>query len=153
MTFSLNLSNITNAIAALSISEVTVKDIDEIVGSWVPLPNVLYPNPNEPGFITDFNIEFDSVLQGTDAPMTVSYTLNYRLLGTQVGDLSAFGVAYSNVVSKLALIVASIISLPGPYSGRVTMILGAVSIGAKRDPAGNQFHGADFSVQIQEMQN
>lgn len=153
MTFSLLLSNVCDSISAISISGVTVKDVDQIAPTWISTPNVLYPNPNSEGFITGFGMEFDSIMQGTNAPITVNYTLNYRFLGTQIGDMANFSSAYADVVSKVALIVNAIISTPAPYSGRVQMSLGSVSVGAKIDPAGNKFHGADIQLNIQEMQN
>lgn len=153
MTFALNLTNITNAIAALNIAGVTVKDSDEIMSNWISLPNVLYPNPNQDAFLTGFALQYDSVLQGADAPITVSYTLNYRFLGSQIGDMGTFTQAYADVLAKVILIVNAIIALPGPYSGTVDMELTDVTIGGKQDPAGNQYHGADFALKITEMQN
>lgn len=151
MTVSLNLANIADAISALSVSGVTVKDKDQIAGSWVSTPNVLFPRPD--GWVSNFRIVFDSVLQGTNAPMTISYTLNYRFLGVQAGDIATFPVAYSSLVDKLILIVNAIVAMYAPYSGRVEMVIGNIDIGAKVDPAGNNFFGADFSINISEMQN
>ncbi len=153
MTATLYLQSITNAIAAISVSGVTIKDSDEIVASWVGTPNILYPNPNDDGFITNFRIQFDSIMQGTDAPMTIGYTLNYRFLGTQIGDMATFPVEYANIVSKVAAIVNALVAVPAPYSGRVELIIGGVTIGAKADPSGNMYHGADFTLNITEMQN
>lgn len=148
----LYISDITEAISNISVAGVTVKDVDELAGSWVTKPNILYPNPNG-SFITGFNVRLDTMLQGANAPMTFGYTLNYRFLGAQVGDMATFSRAYSDVVTKLALIVNAIIATPAPYSGRIEMVLGEVSIGAKEDPAGNMYHGADFALNITEMQN
>lgn len=151
MTVSLNLANVANAIAAISISGVTVKDKDEIVGSWTPLPNVLYPRPD--GWITNFRIEYVSIEQGANAKMNILYTLNYRFLGVQAGDLSIFPAAYSALVDKLILIVNAIVALDAPYSGSVQLEISGVEIGPRTDPAGNNFFGADFAVNIMEMQN
>lgn len=151
MTTALFLSSIANSISQISIAGVTVKDKDEIVGSWLSLPNVLYPNPD--GWITGFSIQYDTVLQGASAPATISYSLNYRFLGVAVGDISIMPVAYSSLVEKLVLIINAIIATPAPYSGRVEMRIGNVSIGSRTDPAGNNYYGADFAVVIQELQN
>ena len=151
MTISLNLANIADAISDISVSGVTVKDKDQIVGSWLPLPNVLFPNPE--GWITDFSIFYATVMQGATAPMDISYTLNYRFLGVAVGDIGIMPVAYNALVEKWILIVNAIISTPAPYSGLVEMKLGAVSIGARDDPAGNQYFGADFALLVMEKQN
>jgi len=153
MTAGLYLSEVCDAIAGITISGVTVKDRDQIAGSWLSLPNVLYPNPSQDGFITGFTMQFDSMLQGANAPMTLNYTLNYRFLGTAIGDLGIFTHAYSSIVDKLVLIVNAILATPAPYSGRIQMSLGAVTMGAKEDPAGNVYYGADFALLIEELQN
>ena len=151
MTVSLNLANIANAISDLSISGVTVKDKDEIVGNWTPLPNVLYPQPE--GWITGFGIDYVTVMQGASAKMDISYTLNYRFLGVQVGDISIFPASYSALVDKLILIINAIIGMDAPYAGSVEMKISGVEIGPRTDPAGNNYFGADFALNIVEMQN
>ncbi len=151
MTVSLNLANIANAISAMSVSGVTVKDKDEIIGNWTPLPNVLYPKPD--GWITGFSIDYVTVMQGASAKMDISYTLNYRFLGVQAGDISIFPAAYSALVDKLILIINAVISLDAPYSGTVELKLGGVEIGPRTDPSGNNFFGADIALNIVEMQN
>lgn len=153
MTATLYLSNIADAISSIIVSGVTVKDVDQLSMNWQGQANILYPNPNPPGFVSNFSMVFDSILQGAESAMTIRYALNYRFLGTAIGDAGTFTQAYAGVVSKLVLIVNAILATPAPYDGRVEMVLGAVDIGAKTDPAGNQFHGADFSLLITEMQN
>lgn len=153
MTASLYLTDVTNAIAAISVSGVTIHDVDQIGVSYQQTANVLIPNPNQDGFITGFQMRFDSIMQGTYAPMTIAYTLNYRFLGTRIGDMANFTTAYADVVSKTVAIINAIFATPAPYSGRIEMTLGAVSIGAKIDPSGNAFHGADFALNISELQN
>jgi len=150
MTVSLKLANVADAIAAISISGVTVKDKDQIVGNWEAVQNVLYPNPN--GWITGFKIEYATVMQGTTAPMDIYYTLNYRFLSVQVGDISTFPASYSALVDKLILIINAIIATPAPYAGNVEMTITDVAIGPRTDPAGNNYFGADFSVNIMERQ-
>jgi len=147
----LYLSSIADSISQISISGVTVKDKDQIVGDWQSTQFVLYPNPD--AWITGFSIQYDAMLQGASAPATISYTLNYRFLSVQVGDISTFPVSYSGLVDKVAAIINAIIATPAPYSGRVEMMIGEVSVGPKTDPVGNNYFGADFALRITEMQN
>jgi hypothetical protein len=153
MTITLLLPQIANAISALSISGVTIKDYDEISAAQTGQANVMYPNPEAPGWITDFTLSYPSLLEGGDAPVDISYTLNYRFLHVQIGDLSQFPKSYKDLVDKVALIIAGIISIHSPYSGRVNMKMGNISIGGRTDLAGNQYHGADIAILITEMQN
>lgn len=147
----IELANIATAISQLSISGVNVKNKDEVLASWIASPNVLFPNPD--GWITDFNITYDALMQGTTAPLTIAYTMNYRFLGVAVGDLSTFPVSYSLLVDKVALIIDALIGLPAPYNGKIELIVGNISLGARTDPAGNNYFGADIPLSIKEMHN
>lgn len=150
MTIALYLTDITDAIRQLSISGVTVRDYNEVVSSWRSMPHVLYPNPEN--FLVITGVSYPSLLQGGNAPVDLSYTLNYRYLATQIsGDGNVIG--WDGMIEKIKLIVAALLEVDSPYSGRVEMRLGSVSVGAKEDPAGNMYHGADIALSITEMQN
>jgi hypothetical protein len=151
MTFALFLSSIADAISHISISGVTVKDVNELSAQWISLPDVLYPNPDQ--FITNYTNEFVSVLRGDTAPVNVHYTLNYRFLHVQVGDMAAMPKSYSDLLDKVAAIINAIQAVHAPYSGRVDMVIGGISLGPRDDPAGNQYFGADIALNITEMQN
>lgn len=151
MTISSLLSNITDAIATISVSGVTIRDKDELTGSFVAKPNTLFPNPE--GFITDFSLDYESFTRGASALVNINYTLNYRFIGTAIGDLGTMGAAYNDMINKVVLIINAMISTTAPYDGKVDMELRGVTIGAREDPAGNVYHGADIALRISEMQN
>lgn len=151
MAFSLLLSGIADAISQVSIPGVTVKDRDELAASWISTPNVLYPL--DEGWITNFNLVYQAITRGADAPVNVSYTLNYRFLGTQVGDMGTFTRGYLAAVDKLITIVNALEAVHAPYDGRVDMTITVTDIGPKSDPAGNQYYGADLALIITELQN
>ncbi len=151
MTISLNLANIADAISQISISGVTVKDKDQIAGSWVSTPNVLYPNPD--GWITGFTINYQAITRGAAAPANIRYTLNYRFLGVQVGDMATFPVSYSALVDKVIAIINAIYAVDAPYNGSVDMFVDNIELGPMTDPAGNQYFGADFALSVEEIQN
>jgi hypothetical protein len=151
MSVSLNLANIADAISQISVSGVTVKDVNQLSASWAPLPNVLYPN--DENWITGFSIEYKAIIRGAAAPANFRYTLNYRFLGTQVGDMATMPTAYSNLVDKVIAIVNAIFSVDAPYNGSVDMAIGDIDVGPKTDPAGNQYFGADFALNVEEIQN
>lgn len=150
MTTALYLTDITDAISQIIIPGVTVRDYDEVVSSWKAMPYVLYPNPEN--FMVITGISYPSVLQGGNAPVNLTYTLNYRYLATQIGgDGNVTG--WAEMVEKLKEIIARLLEVDSPYSGLIEMRLGAVTVGAKSDPAGNMYHGADIALTITEMQN
>jgi len=148
---SLLLPSITAAIDNISVSGVVIKNYDGIAANWQSQPHVMYPNPE--GFIVDFNVDFPSLLRGSSAPQDISYTLNYRYLGSEVGDLSQMPKEYGEMIDKLALILNALLGTDAPYSGKVEMQVYSVSVGARSDPVGNMYHGADIALRITEMQN
>ena len=151
MTVSLLLTSITGAIDDISVSGVVIKNYNGVAAAWQSQPNVMYPNPE--GFISDFELTFPSLLRGASAPQDVHYTLNYRFLGSAVGDLSQMAQEYSEVITKTVLILNAFQGVAAPYSGKVEMEVIDVSVGARSDPAGNIYHGADIALRISEMQN
>jgi hypothetical protein len=153
VTISLLLPQIANAISHLSIAGVTIKDVDAISTNWTATANVLYPNPEPPGWVTGFQVKNLTFVRGASAHCDISYTLNYRFLGVQIGDLSQFTKSYSDLVEKVSSIVEAVITNDAPYSGAVDMTIGNISFGKRLDMAGNAYHGADIPLIITEMQN
>jgi len=154
MSYTLRMSDIVSAISQLNIPNVSIKNLEQIASSWTSTNKVLYPNPNQDGFITGFTMEWERDIADNITLRQASYTLNYRYLGTQIGDLSNFSKAYGDVAADLAVITNALVnaaqSILGSTQGQVT--LGSISIGNKQDPAGNQFHGADFAINVIETQ-
>ena len=151
MTISLLMPSITDAISQVTVSGVSMKDADEISASFAGKSNVFYPNPE--GFITGFRVANLTFPRGASEKADVSYTLNYRFLGTQIGDLGNMPKAYGDMLDKLMTLLNAILATDAPYSGAVDMTVGNISVGARSDPAGNMYHGADVALNITEMQN
>lgn len=151
MTTAIYLANIMDAISQLSISGITIKDKDQLSASWISLPNVLYPHPDN--LIENFGLEYQSLVQDASGPVNVTYTLNYRYLDVAVGDLAVFPVSFSDLIDKAITIANAMIAVRAPYSGRVLMTLGGISVGPREDPVGNQYFGADIALNILELQN
>jgi hypothetical protein len=153
MAISLHLKDIADAISAISITGVTVKDVNQLSGSWVSLPNVLYPNIDGP-WVTDFSLDYKAFVRGVSAPVNPSYTLHYRFLGVAVGDLAILPAAYNDLIDKVILIINAIMGEDDPYSGGVNMELDDISdLHPLPDPAGNMFYGCDFALRVEEIQN
>ena len=151
MAISSLLTTVTDAIEDISVSGVTVKDYDGIVANWQSTPNVLYPNPEN--FLTNFALEYQSFGHGATAQVDISYTLNYRFLGTQLGNLGNFPTAYKAVVDKVVLIINAVITNHSAASGAASVEVSSVTFGPVEDPAGNSYHGADIAFDVMEMQN
>jgi hypothetical protein len=149
MAYSISLATVANSIAALSISGVTVKDADEIVTSWNKQANILYPIPNN--WITNAKFTVDTYGSNSAEKGRFSCNMNYRFLGTELGNMANFTSAYNNVISKMILIINAIISndvITGAVDFR---FVGVANIGPLPDPAGNVFHGCDLTFMYEEF--
>lgn len=151
MTLSFDVT-VPNSIAAMSVSGVTIKDVDEIVDSVTDRAcPIIQPIPN--GFVTDFSVERDSQGPGSTALQTVMYTLNYRLMFAPVGTGRGLLGVWADMLVKARLFLDAIIAnddLAGTVDIRP---VGALNFGPVSDPAGNQFHGCDFALRVQEFVN
>jgi len=149
----LSIQTVTNSIAALSVSGVTLYDIDEIPaeGKSRDVPMII-PRPD--GFISNFLYERKSFGPETVAAIDISYTLTYRLLHSKIGSgRSGLFDTYADMVAKVSLFLDAIIA-----SDTIT---GAVDVqpfsigefGPVADPMGEAFHGCDIGINILEYVN
>jgi hypothetical protein len=149
MTLAINPDVVAASIANLSISGVTIKDIDEIPDSVSLQCPLIIPQPN--GFITAIESTSQSFGSLGDQASDFEYTLNYVFLFAEIGSgISAF-TPYEPMIQKLVLIIEEILN-NDVVTGLVDMKLESISnIGSIDDPAGNQFWGAFFSLRCLEF--
>lgn len=143
MTIALNPVTVAASIAGLSISGVTIKDIDEIPESASMLCPLIIPATD---FITNTRPVNQSFGSNGTPKIDFTYTLNYLFLYADAGSgINAFA-PYSGIMSKLELILETILANDA-INGLVDMKLESVSnVGVIQDPAGNQFWGLSFSL-------
>ena len=149
MTIAINLVTVADAIAALNISGVTVRDIDQIPESALPILPVLYPRPNE--FITNLKWSRESYGADSAAAMNLTYVLHYHYLHAVVGSGGGLLSVYSGLITNLVKILAAIFDDSNP-SGAVDMQLVSISsVGVLTDPVGEtKYHGVEISLQVTE---
>jgi len=145
----LAITTITNSIAALSVSGLTIKDIDEIPQGLSDRDcPILTPDPDN--FITGFKAKADSL---DKTRWTVTYTLNYILLYAAVGSgRTTVMEKFSGMVSKaFAFIdaVAAALTLTGSVDWEPGVVdkFDIVTIGE------NSFHSCHVSIEITEFIN
>ena len=148
MTITCAVETIADSIAALSITGVTVKDIDQIPDAATMLCPILIPQPN--GFMTDLDVSFESFGSNGTAKINIEYNLHYVFLYSEAGSgLNAFA-PYAGLVGKIADIIEKITSNDA-ITGLVDIKLGSLGdIGIISDPAGNNYWGALFSLRVLE---
>ena len=143
----LNIATIVSNIAALDISGVKIKDMDEISAAFSDRDcPVLFPEPA--GFVTDFNVVQDSF--GPYAKKTATYILHYTFLFMPVGagrELERYGAMVETAFSVLDAIIAN-----ENLSGAVEMdATDALEFGPVPDPAGSLYLGCRFAFLITEF--
>ena len=150
MTISVSLLTVTNSIAALSVSGVTIKDADEIPTVADKICPVMYPLPN--GFITNMVFTRESSGGGGTAKMNLEYTLHYRYLHTVAGANLNLLEVYDALLTNLLAIMVAVFGNDN-IAGAVDMTLDSVSdIGPLVDPAGTTtFLGVDIGLRILEF--
>jgi hypothetical protein len=136
---------VTNSIAAMSITGVSIKDIDEIPDAIGLDDHVLVPMPEN--FITNVLLERDEL---TGQKLRLSYTLTYRYYHCRIQATNLLG-NYSSMVTYAAAIYlafSSDVSLAGAVDDMSPTIgqMGPVS-----DPSGNAYHGFDITINCMQF--
>ena len=147
MTITSTISTVADSIAGLTISGVTIKDIDQIPDTARMLCPLLIPKPDN--FITDLSVSFETFGSNGGAKINTNYTLNYVFLFCEIGGMGAFA-AFSGLVSKLSAILVAINSNDA-ITGAVDVKINSIgNIGVITDPAGIEYWGLEFSLRVLE---
>ena len=149
---SLSAATIADSISKLSVSGVTIKDVDQIPNevTQYDVP-VMFPEPLN--FITDFEVIRDSFGADSLAKKTAAYTLNYTFCHSLVGSGRLLSDVYDDMVAKAELILDAIIA-NSTITGAVDIEpLNISNFGVVLDPAGHSFHGCQIQVRVMEFIN
>jgi len=140
-----------DSISKLSVSGVTIKDLDEIPNGILSRDcPVILPAPN---FLEVASIERDNLGSGTAAMWTFSYTLNYRLFYKQAGTERNIGSIYPTLIAKAMLFVDAIVANDN-LTGVLDAEFGGISgLGIVPDPSDKNFWGCDIQINIKEFIN
>jgi len=147
----LSISTVTNSIAALSVSGITIKDIDEIP-SKVDASDcpILYPEPLN--FLSNVSVTPAAFGTGGSGPFDVDYDITYAFLYAKVGSGGELLDHYKGMVDKVCLIIDKII-ISDAITGAVELSFnGTVDFAAIQDPAGYLFHGCHLTFHVKEFE-
>lgn len=143
----LALTTITNSIAALTVTGLTIYDIDEIPEAALRDVPCMYPEPVE--FLTNFEAEMAS-FQG--CKWNVGYDMTYTLLYAPVG--SGRGMELFSSTVALAFLVVDAVTAIQSVTGAVTLKFVSISTpGPITDPAGNSYFGVRITFRALEFVN
>lgn len=149
---SLQTSSIISGIAGLSVSGVTIRDLDEIPEA-VPASDlpVLFPEPGNP--MSNLVVTRDTMGAGL-AKWTVTYNLTYTFCHHQPGEGYGLFDKYGDMVDKATAILDALIEADLNANGAVELTVDNVlNFGPVLDPAGNQYHGCQFVLHVTEFIN
>lgn len=149
----LNGAGITSAIAALSISGVTIKDVASIPQNVYDRDcPLLFPQPGswmEGGqALSENNTTF-----GTPSTRywTSSHKLNYVYLHSEIGSGRGVADVYTDAVANVEAILTALITLD--VSGVDVESVSNGSIGNITAPSGKRFTGCEISVSVRQRIN
>jgi len=147
----LSISTVTNSIAAISVSGVTIKDLDEIPNQVDPSAcPILYPEPVN--FITNLAVTPMSYGTAGSGYFDVDYDMTYAFLYAKVRSGGALLDHYAGFVDKVCLILDAIL-LNDNVTGCVDLSFqGSANFVAIPDPAGNIFHGCHLIFHAKEFE-
>lgn len=148
MSIAISPLTVADSISHLSVSGVTIRDVDEIPDSVDMIYPIVFPQPS--GFITAVQPETMSFGSNGTQKENFNYSLHYVFLFAPIGsDVNAFA-PYTPMLTKLDLIVEAILNNDA-VTGLVDMQLESIEgIGAIDDPSGNPYWGALFSLRCLE---
>jgi hypothetical protein len=149
----LNAAGITSAIAALSISGVTVKDVsgmpDKVLQRDCP---IMFPAPGDwIGAGSGSSDEETTFGTPSTRYWQTHRTFKYLFLHSAVGTGRGLADEYDAAVTKLEAIWQAVIGLD--VAGVDVEGFSHTAIGVLSDPSGSQFNGAFVEIQLREKVN
>ena len=147
----LSTNTITNSIAALSITGVTIKGIDEIPeGVLERQCPILYPEPD--GFIGNLEVVPMSFGTAGSGHFDVDYDIKYTFLYKPVGTSRKLLSTYPTLLT-LALTIVDKIIISDVVTGAVTLeFAGFENFGIAHDIVGVPFIGTRMLFHVKEFE-
>lgn len=144
----LQIAAVANAIEALSIANLTIKDIDNIPTEVQRRGAYLIPMIDNP---SDMAFDPESFSNAGIRFYIVQYTLNYRLLYEPIGTgrTKIFESVAGNV-AMIGAILDKLLDTDPTITGVQNLVPQAVVAGVVDDPSGAKWWGADISIRITE---
>jgi hypothetical protein len=147
----ISIVTIADSIASLSVTGVTIKDLNQIPDSVNDgdCPMVI-PNPD--GFVSAFELERMAMSSGASNVWDVRYTLTYRFLHSEIGLGMGLLDKYPLMVDKVMDFVDKVL-ISDSVTGSVDLTLEDISsFGPVSDPSGKMFHGCDIMLRVLEFE-
>lgn len=138
-----------SSIAALSVSGVTIKDVDDVPEDLTGLGPTIIPMGDN--LVTDFRIVFQSFGDSASALFDIFYTLNYRLYVAPIAAGRGYLGVLDELADKLALFLDALLAAGVITGSENTVPVGLGNYGSLLDPSNNPFWGCDIAIEIMEF--
>jgi hypothetical protein len=147
----LQIATVVDSISKLSVSGAKIKDKDQIPAAGDVRQPMIIPLSN---FMSEFTMERNSQGGGSEAKMTVTYVLNYRILYKPLGAGRAPQLEnISGLVDLIGRWWDTILAI-SVFEEAVDIIPYTITaMGAVKDPSEESWWGADVSVKVTEFVN
>ena len=149
----LEITAICNSIAGLSITGVTLKDLDEIPEGVDPADcPILYPEPD--GLLSNIGVEPVSLSTGTSRQANVTYNLRYTFLHSAVGEGAGLFDVFPDMIAKVVLILNAVLTNDYITGLQDFQVVSIANFGPVTDPSASMtFHGTQFEFSVLELWN
>ena len=148
MSIAFNPDTTANSIAAVVISGVTVRDVDEIPQSAQMICPILFPQPE--AWLSDVTQGAKAVSVADGGQSDFTYILHYVFLLCEAGSGVDQTDPYGNLVSKLKTVINTILDDDTLAASVEISLNGMDGIGIVQDPSGNNFWGALLAFRVLE---
>ena len=150
MALELSINTVTNSIAALSITGVTIRDVDEMPESVNAREcPILYPEPDR--FVRNMTVEPAAFGSGTGILVDAEYDLVYTFLYKKVGAGRGLYSLYPSMLTLTQLIVNKIIVSDIITGCTELTFAGFENFGHLIDPSSQWFLGTQIILHVKEL--
>jgi hypothetical protein len=147
MAITVHIQTAATAIAGLTVSGVTIKDITAIPTSAALLCPILIPSPQ---YVSNVVPTVHTTGGYPAAKIDLNYTLNYIYLHCDAGSGMSQLEIINGLMTNFSAIIAAIVG--NNILGLIDIQFnGSQEIGIITDPAGNEYWGVMFSLRVQDM--
>ncbi len=148
----LAIATIAENISKLSITGVTIHDLDELKDGIKERDGaVLYPKPD--GFVSDMRVEPKSFGSAGSRSYDVTYSLHYMLVYAPIGTGRGLFDKYPGMVAAAFSVIDELIENDALAGTQEFQVRAINQFGPVSDPVGKGFHGCEIVIDVTEFIN
>lgn len=148
MSYSIKFKDVATAIAAFSVSGVTIQNLTTIPENTTLAGPTLFPNSN---FVTNMQVTRATFGTAGAERIDIEYDLNYIYTHCAIGSGVGSFAPYSAMIDKIILMQLAFMNNDNVRDG-TSLTFGTIgNIGAVTDAAGNSYWGCSITAHVLEF--